>query len=150
DGTGEIPLGAMNTPGIGNVPFNAALDSYDPFIQAMGVVRAANEVPGAAIMSSRSQTDLDRLTDTTGQPLQAPAAYAGLNRFFTNAIANNGGTGTNESTGIVANFGQGAFGIRNEGMMEITRVANDAFKNLQVMIRLYMRADYHVLRNGAF
>ena len=55
-----------------------------------------------------------------------------------------------EAFGLVADFSKGAFGIRNSGMLEVTREANSAFQNLQILIRLYLRADYHVLRAGAF
>ena len=141
-GVGEEPLGILNTPGIGDQAAVGALTSYDAYIMAMGQVRARNEVPNAVINSSASQTDLDLLKDTLGQPILLPPAYAKLEQFMTNS--------TPAGNAIVADFSKGAFGIRTQATLEISREAMSTFQNLQLAIRLYLRADYQVLRPGAF
>ena len=42
-GVGEVPLGALVTPGISDVALGGPIVNYDPFIMAMGKVREMNE-----------------------------------------------------------------------------------------------------------
>jgi HK97 family phage major capsid protein len=70
-GVGEEPLSLLNTPGIFDEAAGGPLISYAAFVKAMGHVRSANENPTAVIMHSDSQTALDLLVDTLGQPLRS-------------------------------------------------------------------------------
>ena len=75
-GVGEVPLGALVTPGISDVALGGPIVNYDPFIMAMGKIREMNETPQAVVMHSKSLTELDMLKDTTDQYLVPPPAYA--------------------------------------------------------------------------
>jgi HK97 family phage major capsid protein len=157
DGNGETPLGVMMTPGIGTIEMAAdggAPVDYTKLVSAMGLVRTANEEPATVIMSARTATDLDNLKNTLNDAMEPPAAYSALTRLVTNSIPNNqahGASGGVCSSAVVGDFSKGAFGMRTEGMLEVTRVGGDGtFAQLQILIRLYLRADYHALRPGAF
>ena len=59
-------------------------------------------------------------------------------------------TGTDESVAYVGQWNQLMIGMRKNLVIEASRDAGDAFKNGQVAIRAYMRADVQVSQAAAF
>lgn len=97
------------------------------FSTAVELVRTANGEPVAAIYHPRTAGALDRLEDTTGQPLQPPESFRALRRFTTTASPINQvqGSATNASDAIVGDFSQLLIGVRTEMRIEVSREAPD-------------------------
>jgi HK97 family phage major capsid protein len=156
-GIAPIPLGIMNTPGIGSVSMGVdggELINYAPFVNAVGLCRSANEEPRSWVMSARTDTDLNALQNLQGDPMGIPPVVAGLNRLITNSIPDNQSVGTSGavcSSVIVGDFSQCAFGIRESATMEITNTGgNGTFAQVETLIRVVARMDFHALRPAAF
>ena len=159
-GSSNEPQGIKGATGVGTVDMDDQPPAnYDDWSNAVQTVREANLEPNAAIMSPRTMGQLDRLKDTTNQPLQPPQSFAGLTKFTTANVPDNlTGTGsptaTDNSVGFVGKFDQMVFGIREEMRIDITRSASDgtddAFKQLLVMIRTWARMDVALMRPTGF
>ncbi|MEX0661153.1 MAG: phage major capsid protein [Balneolaceae bacterium] len=153
-GEGAEPQGVVGYTGVQAQPVNATLDSYDPFSQAYQKVLEKNGEPTGIIHAPRTWGQLDRLKDSQNQPLVAPASYQELQKYATNQIPVNLGTGEDESLAILASWAQMMVGIRTNIRLEVTRVASDsensAFEDLQVWVRAYLRADIQLAQPGQF
>jgi len=125
----------------------AALTNYDNISTAVQSIRELNHEPNALIAAPRSIGALDRLKDTTNQPLRPPPSVEEL-RFYSSAqvpINLTQGTSNITSEIYVADFEQLLIGLRTQLTVEVSRQAGDAtssaFSNLQVWVRAYLRAD---------
>jgi len=140
-------FGATNVQTVSMGTNGAALTDYDPFSDAYQKVLEANGTPNAAIFAPRTFGDIDKLKDTTNQPLQPPMSYRELEKYQTTQVPINQsqGTGTGASTAFVGDFSQLLVGVRTDLRIEVSRVASDgtnsAWEDLQVWIRAYLRAD---------
>ena len=150
-GTGE-PTGIRNWPGVQVIdlgPNGAALTDYSKFSEAVQKILDQNgPAEGlAAIYAPRTAGTLDRFVDSTGQPLRPPASFEALRKFVTTQVPINltKGTSTNASEAYVGAFRECLIGMRTNMVLEVSREAADAdssaFRNLQVWIRAYLRAD---------
>lgn len=127
----------------------AAISDYSYFSQAWRMVQEANGPSEglACIMSPRDAGLIDNLQDTTNQPLRPPASYESMKKLITNQVPANLTKGTAEAASLVfvGDFSQLLVGIRTNLVIESARFASDsdssAFKNLEVWMRAYMRAD---------
>lgn len=158
-GTPPEPRGVRNTTGVAiqsQGANGAALTSYDALSTAVQTVRANNFEPNAIIYSPRTAGALDRLKDTTNQPLRPPASFDDLRKLVTAQIPENltQGTATTASEAYVGQWNQLLIGMRQQLVIEASREASDAtdsaFRQLQVHIRAYLRADIAVAQPGAF
>ena len=62
--------------------------SYDPLLDALYELEADNvSNPTAAILNPRTGRTINKLKDTTGQPLMRPAALADLPMLSTTSVA---------------------------------------------------------------
>jgi HK97 family phage major capsid protein len=152
DGLGK-PLGVFSTPGVGEIdmgPNGAALTSYDPFSQAVEAIQTANGIATAAIYNARTSGALDRLKSAVdAQPLIPPQSFQNLTRLVSNQVPNDQthGSATNGSAAFVGGFENVWLGLRKSLVIEIFRSGDDdSVKNLQVLIRAYLRADSAVVR----
>lgn len=150
-GTGAAaePRGIANTTGV-QAALAIAVPSYDDFSNAAQLVALQNGGATAAILSPRDAGILDRLKDSTGQPLNPPESWKALRKFQTTQIPTNLGGGTNESEAYVGDFAQLWLGMRRAITVEASKHASDstnsAFKQIQVWIRAYLRADVAIAR----
>jgi HK97 family phage major capsid protein len=132
------------------------ISDYTPFSNAYQKVLEANAQPNAVIYAPRTWGDVDRLTDSTGQPLQPPQSYQDLETYQTTQVPidQTQGTGTGLSTAFVGSFPQLLFGVRTDLRIEISRVASDgtnsAWEDLQVWVRAYLRADVQLAHPDHF
>ncbi|NLG85329.1 MAG: phage major capsid protein [Firmicutes bacterium] len=154
-GTDPEPLGLYNASGVNKIDMGAngaALTDYSPFSRAVQAVLEANGIPVAVLYAPRTAGELDRLVDSTGQPLQAPESFRNLKKYPTTQIPTNltKGTATNASFAVVGDFSQILIGMRTTITIEVSREGGDAFKNLQVLIRAYLRADVAIARPNHF
>lgn len=160
EGGGITPLGLINWAGLGVFSMGtngAALTDFAPFSQSVEQVRTANGEPTAAIFHPRTAGAVDRLEDTTGQPLQPPASYQALQKFTTTSTPINQvqGSASNASDVIVGDFSQLLLGVRTDMRIEVSREAPDAsgssaFRDLAIMLRIYWRGDVAVARPSWF
>ncbi len=60
------------------------------------------------------------------------------------------GSSNDCSTAFVGDFSQMLLGVRTELTLEASRVADDAFEKMAVLIRGYLRCDVAVLRPQHF
>lgn len=149
------PLGLLNWTGVQSISMGtngAAITSYAPFSQAVQKVQEANGRPIALIWAPRTAGEVDRLTDSTGQPLQPPESFRSLRKLASSQVPVNmvQGTATNASVAIVGDFSQLLIGMRTQLVLEVSREASDAFGKLQALIRGYLRADVGVARPAHF
>lgn len=150
-GQGEEPLGVANTPGVLEVSLGengGVLASYAPFSEAVQKIAENNGQAVAAILHPRDMGAIDRLTDTTGQPLAAPASWQNLKKFVTSTLPTNlaVGTATNASLALVGDFSNVFLGLRLPVTIQASEQAGDAWARGQVLIRARFRADVAVGR----
>ena len=154
-GTGEEPKGLLNTTGIQTVTVadnGDVLTSYDPFSYAVQKVAEANGKANAVIYSPRTAGILDRLKDTTGQPLVPPESFKGLAKLSTKQVPDNmtHGTATNASVAVVGEYQNLLVAVRENLVVEMTTAAGDAFSKMQIWLRAHMRVDVAVARPSKF
>ncbi|HLO75895.1 MAG TPA: phage major capsid protein [Magnetospirillum sp.] len=154
-GVGEEPKGLLNTTGIQTVTVDEnghVLTSYDQFSIAVQQVADVNGAANAVIYSPRTAGTLDRLKDTTGQPLQAPESFKGLLKLSTKQVPDNmtHGTATNASSAVVGEWNNLLVGIREDMEIEMSLGAGDSFQRNQVWMRAILRADIAVARPNKF
>lgn len=150
-GTAPEPRGIRNTVGIQTVDQAGARADYAMFSQAIQNLDEVNAMGDlAAIYAPRTSGVLDRLVDGDGQPLRPPESWKRLRTFTTNKIAIDEGAGTDETTAIVGDYAQALLGVRTSVIFEVSRVASDAWDNLQVAVRAYLRADIQLARASHF
>ncbi|MDI7245856.1 MAG: phage major capsid protein [Bacillota bacterium] len=150
-GTGEEPLGIANTTGIQSISMGtngAAITSYDPFSQAAEKIATENGQAWAVVLHPRDMGAIDRLKDSTGQPLQAPASWDSLRKLTTSTIPTDltQGTAVNASLALLGDFSLVYLGVRLPISLEISREAGDAFAKGQILIRARWRGDVAVAR----
>ncbi|WP_028595410.1 phage major capsid protein, partial [Paenibacillus assamensis] len=155
NGQDPEPLGLLHTPGIQTISLGdngGEIANYAPFSRASEMIKSINGAPNAAIWSPRTDGVIDRLVDTTGQPLNAPSSFINLNKLATNQIPNDikQGTATNTSLAFVGDWKHLLIGLRKSLRIEISSEAGGAFERLQHVIRAYIRADVQVMRPNHF
>ncbi len=122
-GAGALePLGLRNEAGLNEITGIAALTDYSDFVDAWKLLLDDNVPdPTAAIISNRDWATLNKLEDTTGQPLMIPPAIADLPFLATSAIPTNLGGGANESIAFLGYFPDLILGMRSELRIEVLR-----------------------------
>jgi len=135
-------------------PDYAAL-GYKPFSQAYSKLLAANVQPDkiSAIYNSDVAGTLDQLVDANGQPLQAPPSWSKMKHLVTNQIPTDTGSPAH-SWAALGDFSQMFLGLRTDLTIEVTRVgqtgAHEAFSQMKVLVRAYMRGDVALARENHF
>ncbi len=158
-GTPPEPRGVRNTTGVtiqSQGANGSALTNYDPISTAIQTVQAANGDPTAIIYSPRTSGSLDRLKDTTNQPLRPPPSVEGIRRLVTAQIPENltQGTSSVASEVYVGQWNELLIGMRQRIIIEASKEASDAtdsaFRQLQLHLRAYLRADIAVMQPAHF
>ena len=118
----------------------AALTNYDPFVRAVGLLKAAN-VPGpyVAVLNPRTGTDLSLLKTTTNEPLPRPSDVPPF--YETTSIPTNEtkGTATNASSAFV--FAPSALLLVRRLVAEILLDRSRLFSKDMSEMRAKTRAD---------
>ncbi len=133
-----------------DVATNGAAPTWDMFVGAVGAVRGANFEPNASIHAVRTEVDLAKLKDTTGQYLRPPAILDNLSRLDTTAIPVDldHGTASNATEAYVAQWDQLLVGMRTDFQVQpINELYVDTGERA---IFCYLRADVALARPGAF
>lgn len=143
------PLGVLNHAAVQTVDAGGVLTDYDPFARAIQKYREVNIEPGAFILSPSTMGHIDRLTDTTGQPLQPPPSLRDRRFLDTNNIDRT------DTSPIQANAVTGEWAslfavFRQNLVLEISRTAGDSFQKLGWKARAYARVDAFPVRPARF
>lgn len=154
-GVGEEPTGLYNTAGVPKLSLGdngAALTNYVPFSKAAQMIQEQNGEANAVIYAPRTAGDIDRLVDSTGQPLTPPASFQKLSKFVTNQVPVDlvKGTATNASAAFVGDFSNVLYGIRTGVTIDVGGTMGSAFQNMQVLLRVYLRGDVQFTRPKHF
>jgi HK97 family phage major capsid protein len=153
-GVAPEPKGIKNFAGVGNYSMGtngAALADFAPFVEALGILQAANaEPPTACIIAPRTAKAMNLLKDTTNQPLQRPKAIADLPFLVTSRLPINDTQGGSSaaSRAIMGNFSDLLIGIRHDLRLSILR--ERYAENLQTAIRCDLRADVALAHAASF
>jgi HK97 family phage major capsid protein len=149
-----MPLGIRATSGINTVAVSGLVD-FDDFSTAVEAITTANGPSDglSVVMHPRTWGSIDRFKDGEGLPLRGPASWEALQKFQTTSIPITLSPGT-ATEPMVGDFRSLIVGMRTELQIEASRQAADttdsAFRNLQVWIRAYLRADVLVTRETWF
>ncbi len=152
DAAGAEPTGVLNTTGVNTVVVGYP-DSYSQFSAAIGDILAANfdgELSRLAwCMHPTDWETVDKMVDTTGQPLQATPWCREPKRLATTALT--------AGTGIIGDFSQIILGMRTRGgviirvldsgtVVDGSSVTHNAASELKKLVVAYLRADVAVMR----
>lgn len=155
-GSGEAPepRGLSNTAGISVVSMGdngGAITGYGKMLDAIYELENANANPATAwVMAPRTSRVLNGLTDTTGQPLNAPKAVSDIPRLVSTVVPVNQtqGTAVNASSIILGDFSQLLIGVRTQLRIEVLR---EAFAStMEYAFLAHLRADIAVAQPKAF
>ena len=159
-GAGSEPMGIFNAAGVQSISMGtngAALTNFSQLSQAVQKVWEANSTPTAAIYAPRTAGVLDRLADTTGQPMVPPPSFQELKRLVSNQVPVTqvqGTSGAVASCAFVGDFSKLIVGMRTNLTIQISSEAGDAsgsaFSSLQYWIRAHLRADIALTRPNQF
>ena len=159
-GAGSEPTGIFNAVGVQSISMGtngAALTNFSQLSQAVQKVWEANSTPTAAIYAPRTAGVLDRLADTTGQPMVPPPSFQTLKRLVSNQVPVTqvqGTSGAVASCAFLGDFSKLIVGMRTNLTIQISSEAGDAsgsaFSNLQYWIRAHLRADIALTRPNQF
>jgi HK97 family phage major capsid protein len=125
-------------------------------VTAITTIRENNGDPNAYIIAPRTEGALDKLKDTTNQPLRPPPSVEDLRRLVSAQVPVNltQGTASNASDAYVGQYDELLIGVRRRLVIEASKEASDAtdsaFRQLQVHIRAYLRADVGVAQPSHF
>lgn len=135
--------GVVSTDGILGEAFTD-LD-YSTFSSAFYKLEETNCKTNSMIIDPAMLGTLDLLTDTLGQPIKPPQSWELFKKFSTNQL---------NGIAIMGDFSKIILGLRTTmnanirnigyGNFEESRVAEDSFKKLNIMIRAYLRADAQI------
>ncbi|PRX26836.1 HK97 family phage major capsid protein [Paraburkholderia sp. BL18I3N2] len=104
-GVAPMPLGLYGMEDVAKIDQVGTKFGYADLLGAyQAQLERSAPAPTAVIMAPRTRVGLAGLTDTTGQPLNAPPLVADLRQFSTNGVPINLGAGTNESLAFVGDF----------------------------------------------
>ena len=150
----DQPRGIKFTPNIIALPAGGPL-TYDLVSEAYEAILANNgPADGVSlIVHPRDVGALDRMKDTTQQPLRPPESWSKLQKFVTTQVSATGGTGSNESEAYLGPFANLFVGMRMGLELFVSRDAADsssAFAAYQLWIRAVLRADVAVSRETWF
>jgi len=135
--------GVINTSGI-LTEFYTSIE-YADFSQAYTKLQETNCNVNSMIIDPVLMGALDLKVDTLTQPIKPPESWALFQKFPSNAL---------DLQAVMGDFSKIVLGVRSTmnvniqnfgyGNVESSRVAEDSFKKLNIMIRSYLRADAQV------
>ena len=131
--------GLFNTTGINEVI--ATTTDYKEFVNAVGKIRVKNGNPTVMGINADTDTKLNLLADTTGQPLNAPKVIDGLNRIVSNQLISDE---INGSDGIV--YDPNALIIGQQVQFKFAVSESLGFEDGSVYLRVYSLLDMAAVR----
>jgi HK97 family phage major capsid protein len=132
-------------PNVNQILTVGGLVDFDKYLDGMQLIEATNLTPNAVVNSPKNNNTLRKLTSGIAgdkSKLAAPEEYLALQRFVTTSMP--------DTSAIIGDFTNALFGMRESVVIEATRVGENALKNVQILIRGYMRLDTGLTRAKAF
>ncbi len=159
-GTGNQPLGIINTTGVNSTSLgvNGATPTFDNIYDALYQVENNNGLASAWIMHPRTKNTLKKIKDTNGNfiynvapSVKEPDTLVGLPVYLTTQIPTNltVGTSTDCSYILVGQFDEAIIGER-AGLEFSTDQSGTAFEYYQTWIRAIARLDFGLRTPGVF
>ncbi|EDS76432.1 putative phage capsid protein [Clostridium botulinum C str. Eklund] len=108
---------------------------YTSFIKGIGEITKANGVPNTIAYNSNIDTSINLLTDTTGQPLNAPKIITDLSHNVSNNIKDN--------QVIVFDKNSIVLGLQNKIRIDVSHELG--FEDGSVWLRIYAMLDFAIL-----
>jgi HK97 family phage major capsid protein len=152
-GTPPEPEGLYNNSDVFTVLTVGNISDYDKFLTAIYDIRGANYNPNAVIYNSAVAEKLAKLkTGLSGDktPLVAPADFQALSKFVSNQTPVDIGSPTEGAAAFVGQFSFLWVGMRRNLLIEVSREAENSFKNDTTQIRCTARLDVQVAQPHAF
>jgi len=142
----DEPKGILTYDEINSITATEALESYAPFVQAVGKIRQANGEPNSWGYNATVDEKLNLLTDTTNQPLNQPKVLEGLTPRVSNQLPANEGTGEDESTSMIFDSSAMAIGLQSQIRFSASDSTADAYQIGAVYMRVYAMLDICLLQ----
>lgn len=135
-GNGIEPEGILTYDDVNKIQTDKIETSkYKSFVQGIGAIRKANGEPTTIGYSSNTETELNLLTDTTGQPLNAPNIVQALEHRTSNQLKDTDILIYNRESIIV--------GMQHTLSFTVQEDLTDG----SVMMRIYCMTDIQPIRN---
>lgn len=158
-GNAQEPRGIANNTSVNAVTAVGTPTDYGKYVSGVGEVLKQN-FPGdpkdlSWIANPRDSIILEKLKDSTGQPLQPPPWVQSLTRLHTTSLRTTLGAGA-ESEAIIGDFSQLLFAMRTSGIqirildagtiVDSDGTTFNAASQLGKLVVAYMRADVAPVR----
>ena len=132
------PLGIIRVEGINKIESVDAVETskYIPFVRGIGSITKANGEPNTISYNSDIDTELNLLTDTTGQPLNAPEVVKKLDKKLSNNIK--------DKQALIFDKNSIVMGLQNRIAIDTSKSLG--FKDGSVYLRVYAMLDFAVLK----
>ncbi|NFN17445.1 phage major capsid protein [Clostridium botulinum] len=132
------PLGITRVEGINIVEDvePVELSKYAPYVRGIGKITKANGVPTTIAYNSDIDTEFSLLTDTTGQPLNAPKVVNSLNKKLSNNVLDN--------QALIFDSNSIVMGLQNNIAIDTSKELG--FADGSVYLRVYAMLDFAVLK----
>lgn len=132
------PLGIIRVEGINKIESVEAVETskYIPFVRGIGSITKANGEPNTISYNSDIDTELNLLTDTTGQPLNAPEVVKKLDKKLSNNIK--------DKQALIFDKNSIVMGLQNRIAIDTSKSLG--FKDGSVYLRIYAMLDFAVLK----
>lgn len=153
-GTAPQPKGVSNMAGIGSYSMGtngAAIANYDPFVQALAILRGANaQDPTAVIINPRTDLEINLLKDSQNRPLGRPKAIEALPFLVTSKLPINEVQGSSSTAcrAVMGDFTELLVGMRAALRIEFLR--EKYADTLSYGFLCYLRADVAVKHIASF
>jgi HK97 family phage major capsid protein len=153
-GTGNQPLGVVNTAGIGTVSMGAnglALANYDRILDTILALKNANAADATAMIAApRTEIGLAKLKNVDGDPLRVPEMVSRVPLLSTTSapINETSGTSTDCSTIVIGDFRDLLIGMRQS--LEIRIFDQPLAGTGQMLAVAWLRADIQLARPASF
>ena len=153
-GVAPQPKGIVNIAGVGSYSMGtngATVTSYDPFIQALAILRGANaQDPTACIVNPRTDLEINLLKDSQNRPLSRPKAIEALPFLVTSRLPINETQGSANTAchAIMGNFTELLIGMRAALRIEFLRERYS--DTLSYGFLAYLRTDVAVKHAASF
>jgi HK97 family phage major capsid protein len=153
-GTGNQPLGVVNTAGIGTVSMGAnglALANYDRILDTILALKNANAADATAMIAApRTEIGLAKLKNVDGDPLRVPEMVSRVPLLSTTSAPVNetSGTSTDCSTIVIGDFRDLLIGMRQS--LEIRIFDQPLAGTGQMLAVAWLRADIQLARPASF
>lgn len=152
-GVAPMPQGVKGATGVTTSSMGAngaAPANYDFLIDALGTLADNNFAATGIIHAPRTERELAKLKDTTGQPLRVPDYVAQVPRYSTNQVPVNltQGTADTASDSFAADWTNLMIGIRHQFSVQVLqeRYADTG----QIGLLCWWRGDVQLARPRAF